>query len=180
MLGKRFQRTISMSQIGPGSNLHTEKVQVQPHQQQLKGEQHAEYQPAHQWEILKNAEAMMMMMMANSGAADSNGESPLLRDHVHKRNEQSTLYPPVGGAAGFSAEHPIGSPSSLILSTHHFLDACFSCKRRLRPERDIFIYRGDAAFCTEECRNRQILTDETRSLRVSKKGDATSETAVAA
>ncbi|KAH7387899.1 hypothetical protein KP509_16G047500 [Ceratopteris richardii] len=46
-----------------------------------------------------------------------------------------------------------------------FLEECFLCKRRLRHERDIFIYRGDTAFCSEECRHRQILSYERRSAR---------------
>lgn len=41
-----------------------------------------------------------------------------------------------------------------------FLQACFYCKRRLKPGRDIYMYRGDAAFCTEECRLWQISCDE--------------------
>ena len=42
----------------------------------------------------------------------------------------------------------------------HFLDACFLCKRRLRQDRDIFMYRGDVPFCSEECREEQIKSDE--------------------
>lgn len=128
MLGKRFQRTISMSQIGPGSNLHAEKAQAK----HKEGEQ-----PANQWEILKHAEAMMMMMMANSGASE---EGPLLQERqsniMTASSKQNEQHP-----SSLSTEHMIGSPSSLIIPTHHFLDACFFCKRRLRPERDIFIYR---------------------------------------
>lgn len=70
------------------------------------------------------------------------------------------------------------------ISPVDFLDVCFFCKRRLKHERDIFIYRGDSAFCSEECRHRQILSDERRSLRGgNKRGGAratSSETAVAA
>lgn len=43
-----------------------------------------------------------------------------------------------------------------------FLDACYFCKRPLGHGKDIFMYRGDAAFCTEECRLRQISCDERR------------------
>ncbi|KAL8100381.1 hypothetical protein AgCh_032584 [Apium graveolens] len=41
-----------------------------------------------------------------------------------------------------------------------FLDQCFLCKRRLLPCRDIFMYQGDRAFCSEECRCTQIFMDE--------------------
>ncbi|KAK8490256.1 hypothetical protein V6N13_139919 [Hibiscus sabdariffa] len=49
---------------------------------------------------------------------------------------------------GFEEHHP------------HFLDACFLCKRPLGVNRDIFMYRGDTPFCSEECRQEQIEMDE--------------------
>lgn len=42
----------------------------------------------------------------------------------------------------------------------HFLDACHLCKRRLSDGRDIYMYRGDTAFCSVECRQQQITMDE--------------------
>ncbi|XWS49195.1 hypothetical protein CRYUN_Cryun13aG0143100 [Craigia yunnanensis] len=42
----------------------------------------------------------------------------------------------------------------------HFLDACFLCKKPLGSNRDIFMYRGDTPFCSEECRQEQIEIDE--------------------
>ncbi|GAA0142358.1 hypothetical protein LIER_03275 [Lithospermum erythrorhizon] len=41
----------------------------------------------------------------------------------------------------------------------HFLDSCFLCKKTL-GDRDIFMYRGDIPFCSEECRQEQIEMDE--------------------
>ncbi|KAF6135512.1 hypothetical protein GIB67_015365 [Kingdonia uniflora] len=43
---------------------------------------------------------------------------------------------------------------------HHFLEACFLCKKHLADNADIFMYRGDAPFCSEECRDEQIDRDE--------------------
>ncbi|XP_068634818.1 FCS-Like Zinc finger 3 [Aristolochia californica] len=45
---------------------------------------------------------------------------------------------------------------------HHFLEACFMCKKTLGENRDIFMYRGDTPFCSEECRQEQIEIDETK------------------
>ncbi|KAJ0086171.1 hypothetical protein Patl1_08488 [Pistacia atlantica] len=42
----------------------------------------------------------------------------------------------------------------------HFLRACCLCKRRLVPGRDIYMYRGDSAFCSLECRQHQMNQDE--------------------
>jgi len=42
----------------------------------------------------------------------------------------------------------------------HFLDACRLCNRRLNDGRDIYMYRGDTALCSVECRQQQIDMDE--------------------
>ncbi|XP_059642059.1 FCS-Like Zinc finger 2-like [Cornus florida] len=42
----------------------------------------------------------------------------------------------------------------------HFLEACSLCKKPLGDNRDIFMYRGDTPFCSEECRQKQIEKDE--------------------
>ncbi|KAJ1281080.1 hypothetical protein BS78_04G280800 [Paspalum vaginatum] len=41
-----------------------------------------------------------------------------------------------------------------------FLKACGLCNRRLGPGHDTFIYRGEVAFCSQECREKQIEYDE--------------------
>lgn len=41
-----------------------------------------------------------------------------------------------------------------------FLSACNLCKRQLSHGKDIYMYRGDQAFCSVECRDQQILMDE--------------------
>ncbi|KAA8530888.1 hypothetical protein F0562_005488 [Nyssa sinensis] len=46
------------------------------------------------------------------------------------------------------------------IETAHFLRSCGLCKRRLAPGRDIYMYRGDTAFCSQECREEQIKQDE--------------------
>ncbi|OVA12724.1 Protein of unknown function DUF581 [Macleaya cordata] len=44
----------------------------------------------------------------------------------------------------------------------HFLESCFLCKKPLGNNRDIFMYRGDTPFCSEECRQEQIEIDEAK------------------
>ncbi|OMO94225.1 hypothetical protein COLO4_16457 [Corchorus olitorius] len=50
--------------------------------------------------------------------------------------------------------------SADFLETAHFLRACGLCRRRLVPGRDIYMYRGDTAFCSLECRQQQMNQDE--------------------
>ncbi|XP_009801353.1 FCS-Like Zinc finger 2-like [Nicotiana tabacum] len=48
----------------------------------------------------------------------------------------------------------------------HFLEACFLCKKQLGSNKDIFMYRGDTPFCSEECRQEQIEMDESEEKRL--------------
>ncbi|KAL2467999.1 hypothetical protein Fot_51590 [Forsythia ovata] len=50
--------------------------------------------------------------------------------------------------------------SADFVETAHFLRACSFCKRRLIPGKDIYMYRGDSAFCSSECRQQQMTQDE--------------------
>ncbi|XP_039066506.1 FCS-Like Zinc finger 6-like [Hibiscus syriacus] len=50
--------------------------------------------------------------------------------------------------------------SADFMETPHFLRSCRLCRRRLVPGRDIYMYRGDSAFCSLECRQQQIKQDE--------------------
>ncbi|RAL53989.1 hypothetical protein DM860_004460 [Cuscuta australis] len=48
----------------------------------------------------------------------------------------------------------------------HFLEACFLCQRPLSHNIDIFMYRGNTPFCSQECRQEQIEKDEAREKRL--------------
>ncbi|XP_009592194.1 FCS-Like Zinc finger 1-like [Nicotiana tomentosiformis] len=48
----------------------------------------------------------------------------------------------------------------------HFLEACFLCKKALGDNTDIFMYRGDTPFCSEECRQEQIEMDEAKEKKL--------------
>ncbi|XP_049392598.1 FCS-Like Zinc finger 5-like [Solanum stenotomum] len=72
--------------------------------------------------------------------------------------------------------------SADFLETSNFLKACFLCKRRLIPGRDIYMYRGDSAFCSLECRQQQMNLDEKKdkcSLVASRKDYMTNSVAAA-
>ncbi|XP_021291580.1 uncharacterized protein LOC110422118 [Herrania umbratica] len=46
-----------------------------------------------------------------------------------------------------------------------FLEQCYLCKQKLLPGKDIYMYKGDRAFCSVECRCRQIFMDEEETLK---------------
>lgn len=66
--------------------------------------------------------------------------------------------PRSGGARFYDARFEEQQP--------HFLDACFLCKKPL-GNRDIYMYRGDMPFCSEECRQDQIDEDEAKEKKLS-------------
>ncbi|CAJ1971791.1 unnamed protein product [Sphenostylis stenocarpa] len=67
----------------------------------------------------------------------------------------------IGGAGGGAlTPKMLRRHSSDFVDTPHFLRACALCKGRLAPGRDIFMYRGDSAFCSLECRQHQMNQDE--------------------
>ncbi|KAL1540057.1 FCS-Like Zinc finger 3-like [Salvia divinorum] len=47
----------------------------------------------------------------------------------------------------------------------HFLDSCSLCQKHLSQNSDIYMYRGNAPFCSQECRQEQIEMDEANEKR---------------
>lgn len=41
-----------------------------------------------------------------------------------------------------------------------FLSFCFTCKKSLGQGKDIYMYRGEKAFCSSECRHQEIMFEE--------------------
>ncbi|CAK9325475.1 unnamed protein product [Citrullus colocynthis] len=62
-----------------------------------------------------------------------------------------------------------------------FLRACSLCTRPLVPGRDIYMYRGNRGFCSDECRQKQMKQDEKmeRCNLATKKAAAAAATAAA-
>lgn len=66
-----------------------------------------------------------------------------------------------GGGGVFCAPSPpvaVGGGVT-VFEDGDFLSSCHLCKKKLHGL-DIFMYRGEKAFCSEECRYKQILIDE--------------------
>ncbi|XP_003570122.1 uncharacterized protein LOC100827070 [Brachypodium distachyon] len=72
---------------------------------------------------------------------------------------------------GAARQSPTNSPVASFVpdedqlggEAQHFLNECSRCRRSLTG--DIFMYRGDTPFCSEECRRRHIETEKTRHRR---------------
>lgn len=69
------------------------------------------------------------------------------------------------GVVGFSSPRKGNvflSEKSQDYPSKNFLSFCHTCKKNLEQGKDIYIYRGEKAFCSHECRNKEILLDEGR------------------
>ncbi|MQM14889.1 hypothetical protein Taro_047828 [Colocasia esculenta] len=94
--------------------------------------------------------------MEGAGSA-STSSTPAMRRRPSYRALGSLSPPrPTAAVATFSYAPPCEE------ETPHFLDACHLCRQPLSRYRDIFMYRGDTPFCSEECRQEQIELDEAR------------------
>ncbi|RCV35128.1 hypothetical protein SEVIR_7G226600v4 [Setaria viridis] len=49
------------------------------------------------------------------------------------------------------------------------LDACALCAKPLGRDSDIFMYRGDTPFCSEDCRHEQMQVDAIRARRAARR-----------
>ncbi|KAJ6791898.1 Uncharacterized protein M6B38_241860 [Iris pallida] len=63
-------------------------------------------------------------------------------------------------SSGDGSNHRRNSGDFVAIKTAPFLKKCGLCSRRLRTGKDIYMYRGEIAFCSLECREQQIVNDE--------------------
>lgn len=64
-----------------------------------------------------------------------------------------------GGGVFCSPSPPVFVGGGMVFEEVDFLSSCHLCKKKLHGL-DIFMYRGEKAFCSEECRYKQISIDE--------------------
>lgn len=70
--------------------------------------------------------------------------------NLNTKQEQENEFPPTVEISGFSASFP----------SSNFLSYCHYCKKKLEEGKDIYIYRGEKAFCSWDCRSQEILLEE--------------------
>ncbi|KAI3711827.1 hypothetical protein L1987_70375 [Smallanthus sonchifolius] len=64
-----------------------------------------------------------------------------------------------GGGVFCSPSPPGGGGGGVVFEDVDFLSSCYLCNKKLHGL-DIFMYRGEKAFCSEECRYKQISIEE--------------------
>ncbi|BAF09211.1 FCS-Like Zinc finger 15 [Oryza sativa Japonica Group] len=84
---------------------------------------------------------------------------------THKNDHHPNMRPPQIISKATLHSHPetmsSSSPATATTATmSSFLQRCFLCRRELADGKDIYMYRGDRAFCSVDCRCKQIFMDE--------------------
>ncbi|OVA19295.1 Protein of unknown function DUF581 [Macleaya cordata] len=64
----------------------------------------------------------------------------------------------------FFTSPPKYSEAETVFQAPDFLNSCYLCKKKLHGL-DIFMYRGDKAFCSAECRFKKMISDERKEKR---------------
>eukprot|EP00250_Pteridium_aquilinum_P034828 c8174_g1_i1 orf=114-746(+) len=176
MLGKRppqIQRTTSMSQlrVPPGARTSPASDFAQAKKDLIT--QMAANKPAactkkactHHMHPKVQEDAPHVVDMVIEGLDHGNKVSVDVSPMLHMQTQTQTHMHVHGHSKASPLPLKVAFSSQLPLLTKHafsesFMDVCYSCKKPLGHGRDIFMYRGDTAFCTEECRLRQIAYDE--------------------
>lgn len=84
------------------------------------------------------------------------------RLQVHEEKEEEIAHGWIGRGYRARPHRRNSADFSAAVETAAFLHACGLCNRRLGPGRDTFMYKGEAAFCSLECRQQHITHEEWR------------------
>ncbi|WVZ93050.1 hypothetical protein U9M48_039066 [Paspalum notatum var. saurae] len=159
MLGKRsgrpaparhhMRRTTSMTEFAPPDVLAdvAEEEDEEAEELQLTLPAHAEGREA--------AEAAQdpYGWAIGGGAAAAGRRAEWLAAYRPRARARAAPAPAPAGLRRYSADFSAAESAA-------FLRACGLCNRRLGPGRDTFMYRGDTAFCSLECRQQHITIEE--------------------
>ncbi|GAA0140350.1 hypothetical protein LIER_01715 [Lithospermum erythrorhizon] len=63
------------------------------------------------------------------------------------------------GLPQLKTKHNCGSSPNIAETPSSFLSFCNTCKNKLQEGEDIYMYRGEKAFCSHECRGQEMLTE---------------------
>jgi len=89
------------------------------------------------------------------------GTNNLVKKRVYFDHDDDCVDDEINGVGVFSASSPVHVVADAYREfwTADFLSSCCLCKKHLHGL-DIFMYRGEKAFCSAECRDKQIRSDD--------------------
>lgn len=96
----------------------------------------------------------------------SASETEVLEDHSNQRQThvfEKCIVDSCCGVVGISASSRHDNGFMTVRSSYpseSFLSFCYTCKKNLGYGKDIYMYRGEKAFCSRECRYEEMLLEE--------------------
>ncbi|XP_040381198.1 FCS-Like Zinc finger 6-like [Oryza brachyantha] len=110
----------------------------------------------------RNSSSSMRRTTSMSGfaVADEEEQPPPPQQGICRQPARAARSGGRGGPGWGAAMQRRHSGDFAVAETAAFLKACGICNRRLGPGRDTFIYMGEVAFCSHECRQQQMNIDE--------------------
>ncbi|XP_042406112.1 uncharacterized protein LOC121996269 [Zingiber officinale] len=111
--------------------------------------------PINQWSRHKSSTSSSTCMRSRSGEVVMSAQHHPSTNLSRTRSQRDIQFPKLDPPTKVVSS---SSPSSEQLSTRsttptlHFLKTCGVCRRSLGTGHDIYIYRGEIAFCSNECR----------------------------
>ncbi|XP_008786298.2 FCS-Like Zinc finger 10-like isoform X2 [Phoenix dactylifera] len=92
----------------------------------------------------------------------------ILESHTIQSPDSKNKLGREGGGSSWLVKCPEDSPPC---PSNDFLSNCFSCKKKLEGK-DIYMYRGEKAFCSCNCRDREILIEEEMEMPAADSSDS--------
>ncbi|KAH1232327.1 Protein MARD1 [Glycine max] len=92
------------------------------------------------------------------------GEGGILTHGYYNINNNNNNNVGVGGVRRIPPTQTLIEEDEQSYPTSDFLSSCHLCRKNL-DGKDIYMYRGEKAFCSNECRSRQISMDDERKER---------------
>ncbi|XP_074560710.1 FCS-Like Zinc finger 17-like isoform X2 [Curcuma longa] len=114
------------------------------------------------WEATKPTAAFGELERSSRGAIEGLEGLRIVIQHSTRRSNVV-----IKSSLNSCMPHHLLSLRATSATQSGFLKTCFLCKTELSPHKDVYMYRGDQGFCSEECRGHQILIDERKEMEVS-------------
>ncbi|PAN51232.1 hypothetical protein GQ55_9G588800 [Panicum hallii var. hallii] len=107
------------------------------------------------------------IMAAASGAAgELVGLRLIIQPSPRKQRPTVLRRSAVRIAAAASASSKCGHENGRMFVGLEFLKRCFCCHKNLDATMDVFVYKGEQAFCSAECRCQHMAKEERREIEM--------------
>ncbi|RLN40886.1 uncharacterized protein C2845_PM01G05260 [Panicum miliaceum] len=105
-------------------------------------------------------------IMAASGAGELVGLRLIIQPSPRKQQPTVLRRSAVRMIPAASASSKCGHENGRMFVGLEFLKRCFCCHKNLDATMDVFVYKGEQAFCSAECRCQHMAKEERREIEM--------------